>query len=76
MLGIVHDQNYLSLSLQEKGFIHLPHNFGHRMSDMIMKFMGTQSFFTPPHVIDPMDDIDDVYKSHGHTPKDVIHSMC
>ncbi len=46
------------------------------MYDMIMKFMGTQSFFTPPHIIDPMDNIDDVYKSQGHTPKDVKHSMC
>jgi hypothetical protein len=48
MLGIIHDQNYLSLSLQEKGVIHLPHNFGHRMSNMIMKFMGTQSFSHHP----------------------------
>lgn len=51
MLGIVHNQNYLSFSLQEKGAIHLPHNFGHGMYDMILKFMGTQSFFhtTPCH---------------------------
>jgi hypothetical protein len=41
MLGIVHNKKYLSLSLQEKGAIHLPHNFGHGMYDMVMKFMGT-----------------------------------
>lgn len=31
MLGIVHNKKYLSLSFQEKGAIHLPHNFGHGM---------------------------------------------
>lgn len=73
MVGTGHNENYWSLSFQEKKTSHLLRNFGRGVYDMIKGFMGTWMIFTPPHVKDLMVDGNNVYKPHNHTLEDVIH---
>lgn len=72
MLGTIHNENDWTLNIQDKVPLHLPHNFGHRMYDMIGVYEDYTNFKSP-HVWDLKDDRNDIYKLSECTFKDTIN---
>jgi hypothetical protein len=58
MLQTTHNQNYWTLSPQEKVTFHLPKKVPKNFYDPLLKFMGIKPIYNPPHVQDLMGDVD------------------
>lgn len=65
MLRTTHNQNYWTLSPQEKVTFHLPQFFPKNFYDPLLKFMGIRPIYNPPHVQDLMGDEDVISNSSG-----------
>lgn len=50
MFVTLNNEDYWSLSSQDKVSLHLPRFFNRSVYDMIHEFMGNRPIFTPPHV--------------------------
>lgn len=55
------NDDYWTLSFQDKTSFYLPRHFGHEIFDMIQEFMGNRPIFKPPHDQDLMDIGDNIY---------------
>ncbi len=56
MSRIGHDEDYWTLSFQEKTSFHLPHQFGRETYELIWGFMGIKPIFKSLHVQDLLHD--------------------